>query len=289
MTEKPQHISGYDARHTQLIRETCLDLATRVGDMMDELVIVGGLVPGLIISQDKLPVGAEPHCGTLDIDLGLSVALFEGQRYQSLTERLRSSGFEPDKNNSGNMTMQRWRVADDHSLTIDFLVAPSSPEEQRRAREIRNIESDFAAIITPGLHLAFKDRQSVLLEGTTRKGERAERSVSVCGPAAFIVLKALAFGVRGMNKDAYDLFYVLRNYGGGIDDIVARFDPLRGDEKLAEAIAIIERDFTDERSIGPMRTSAFIHLGVNDDTIADVVGFSRDLLAGLGKRGSGTG
>ena len=284
MTIKPQHISGYDAVHTMLIRATCLDLATRLGDLMDELVIVGGMVPGLIIAQNELPAGAEPHCGTMDIDLGLSVALFDEQRYQNLTDRMRSSGFEPDQNESGNITRQRWRVVDDHSLTIDFLVNPSNPEEQQREGKLRNIKSDFAAIIVPGLHLAFMDRQSVKIEGTTRRGERAKSAISVCGPAAFIALKALAFGSRGENKDAYDLFYVLRNYGDGIDDIVARFDPLRGDEKLNEALAIIESNFTEETSTGPMRASDFIHAGVDDDTLADVVGLSLSLLAGLGKR-----
>ena len=284
MTIKPQHISGYDAGHTMLVRATCLDLATRLGDLMDELVIVGGMVPGLIIAQDELPAGAEPHCGTMDIDLGLSVALFDGQRYQNLTDRMRSSGFEPDQNESGNITRQRWRVVDDHSLTIDFLVDPSNPEEQQREGKLRNIKSDFAAIIVSGLHLAFMDRQSVTIEGTTRRGERAKSVISVCGPAAFIALKALAFGSRGENKDAYDLFYVLRNYGDGIDDIVARFDPLHGDEKLNEALAIIGSNFTEETSTGPMRVSDFIHAGVDDDTLADVVGLSLKLLAGLGKR-----
>jgi Nucleotidyl transferase AbiEii toxin, Type IV TA system len=289
MTEKPQHISGYDVGHTKAVRAACLDLATRLGDLMDDLVIVGGMVPGLIISQDDLPAGADPHCGTMDIDLGLAVGLFDDQRYQNLTDRLRSSGFEPDKNEDGNITRQRWRVAEEHSLTIDFLVGPSSPEEQQSAGKLRNIESDFAAVITPGLRLAFKDRQLVPLEGVTRKGEQAERTISVCGPAAFIALKALAFGSRGENKDAYDLFYVMRNYGSDINDIVARFEPLRGDEKLAEAIAIIERDFINESSLGPMRTSDFIHHGVNADTLADVVGFSQTLLAGLKQLGIDVG
>jgi hypothetical protein len=284
MTVKPQHITGYDAQRTQLVSATCLDLATRLGDLMDELVIVGGMVPGLIIPQDRLPAGAEPHCGTVDIDLGLAVALFGDKRYQTLTDRLRSSGFEPDRNDSGNITMQRWRVVDDHSLTIDFLVSPASPEEEEREGKIRHIESDFAAVIVPGLHLAFLDRLSLNLSGTTRKGEQADTAVSVCGPAAFIALKALAFARRGENKDAYDLFYVLRNFGTGIEDILTRFAPLLGDNKITEALSIVERTFTEPRATGPMRVSDFIHAGVDDDTLADVVGFARDLLARLEQR-----
>jgi hypothetical protein len=42
-----------------------------------------------------------------------------------------------------------------------------------------------------------------------------------------IGLKALAFRLPGENKDAYDLFYVLRNYGENVSDIVEHLDPLR--------------------------------------------------------------
>ncbi len=49
----------------------------------------------------------------------------------------------------------------------------------------------------------------------------ATRSISVCGPGAFTVLKALAFSYRGENKDAYDLYYVLKYYGGGLIDIAS--------------------------------------------------------------------
>jgi hypothetical protein len=35
-----------------------------------------------------------------------------------------------------------------------------------------------------------------------------------------VVLKALAFKNRGENKDAYDLVYLLRHFGKGVDDVV---------------------------------------------------------------------
>jgi predicted nucleotidyltransferase len=54
-------------------------------------------------------------------------------------------------------------------------------------------------------------------------GERASREIWVCGPGAFVVLKALAFRTRGENKDAYDLYYVIRNYDCQVVDAI----PLR--------------------------------------------------------------
>jgi len=76
---------------------------------MDDLLIVGGLVPSLIIDQDHLSAGVDsagvdPHVGTMELDVGLQVALLNEGRYRQLTGRLRDAGFEMDKNEAGNPT-----------------------------------------------------------------------------------------------------------------------------------------------------------------------------------------
>jgi hypothetical protein len=104
-------------------------------------------------------------------------------------------------------------------------------------------------------------------------GERATREIWICGPGAYVILKVLAFSLRGENKDAYDLFYVLRNYGAGVGEIVEHLDPMRTDPVATEAMAILRRDFTDQDGPGPLRVGEFL-TGGSDDTIqADVAGF----------------
>jgi len=91
MPEKPTTASGYPPGQVARVKSTCLYLATKLGDLMDELVVVGGLVPSLLIDQEKLPENVTPHVGTLDLDLGLAFALVGEQRYQDVVERLRIS------------------------------------------------------------------------------------------------------------------------------------------------------------------------------------------------------
>ncbi len=55
MTDKPGNATGYTARQATLVRRTCLYLATRLGDFADDLVVVGGMVPSLLIDQDHQP------------------------------------------------------------------------------------------------------------------------------------------------------------------------------------------------------------------------------------------
>lgn len=280
MTDKPTTAAGYGGGQTELVRATCLYVATKLGDVMDELVVVGGLVPSLLVKQEGLPTGVDSHVGTMDLDMGLAVALLAGGRYRTLTERLRRAGFEQDISDRGHPTRQRWRIAGRKRITVDFLISPSLPGD--RGGALRNIEEDFAAIIAPGLHLAFRDRERVEIGGETIFGERATRSISVCGPGAYVVLKSLAFRLRGENKDAYDLYYVVRNYGAGVDDVASRLKPLLGDPSATDALRFLREDFGDHDGVGARRVAEFLLDSPDDDVQADVAGFVRELLRRCG-------
>jgi hypothetical protein len=276
MATKPTTAASYTPAYLELVRATCIYVATKLGDLMDELVVVGGLVPSLLIDQENLPAGAEAHVGTTDLDVGLTLALLNEGRYTALTERLRRAGFAPDENERGNPTRQRWKIEEVAKVTIDFLIPPTLPGDE--GGTLRHIEPDFAALITLGLDLAFLDRRLVTLTGRTILGESATRDVWVCGPGAYVVLKALAVVGRGENKDAYDLYYVLRNYGGGVEDVAEAIRPYLGHEATARALAILRADFLDHNGIGPRRVAEFILAQPNDAIQADVVGFVGELL-----------
>lgn len=164
-------------------------------------------------------------------------------------------------------------------MTVDFLIPPS--REGDSGGKLRNIEPDFAAIIAPGLRCAFRNRTQITLEGRTIFDEKATRDVWVCGAGAYVVLKALAFDSRGENKDAYDLFYVVRNYGREVGDVARQLLPLLNDEEALRAVSVLERDFVDPDGVGPRRVAEFVTGGRDDGLQADVVGFVAQLLAAL--------
>ena len=110
-----------------------------------------------------------------------------------------------DTNEQGQTTRQRWRHPKT-TATIDFLMPPT--RKGQKGGSLQDLEIDLAAVVTPGLRLAFRDRQIVRVEGQTLLNEHLGRDIPVCGPGAFVVLKALAFRRRGENKDAYDLVFV---------------------------------------------------------------------------------
>jgi len=278
MPDRPSFASDYSREQAELVRQTCLYVATKLGDLIDELVVVGGLVPSLLIPEESVPRGEDIHVGTMDLDLGLSLALLDAERYEELTTRLRRARLEPDVNEVGNPTFQRWKIkASGHpKVTVDFIIPPSLDEN--KGGKIRHIEKDSAAVITPGLRLAFIDRQRLSLRGMTILGEKASREIWVCGPGVFVVLKALAFGMRGENKDAYDLYYMIRNYGAGIDDVLWHLKHIIHEQETQDALQILRRDFSEPDGMGPRRVAEFLYRTPNEELEADAAGFVRVFL-----------
>jgi hypothetical protein len=277
MERKPTVAAGYSPAAVRLAHAASLYIATKLGDLRDDVVIVGGLVPGLLVPQSQLPPGSLPHIGTMDVDLGLAVAILDQQRYHELCVRLSSAGFAPDVNEAGKPTNQRWHIrSEGREVTVDFLIPPTLDNDQ--GGKLRNLEEGFAAIITPGLELAFLDRRLVTLDGETLHRERATRDVWVCEAGAFTVLKALAFESRGENKDAYDLVYVLLNYGSGVEDLFHRLQPLASKPSAQKALTVLERDFSEIDHVGTMRVAEFLADPEDEAIRADAAGAVRSLL-----------
>lgn len=275
---KPPTAAYYTPKDVALVQSACLTLATYLGTFLEDLVVVGGLVPTLLIPPSEK---REPHVGTQDLDLGLSLALVEQHRYVELVEHLRSANFEPDTNEAGKPANHRWKHREER-VTVDFLIAPGGGAPASNPN-MRVIENSLSAVLASGLPVAFRDNQRITLTGKTLRGEDATRELLVCGPGAFIVLKALAFRGRGEPKDAYDLLYVLENFGEKyIADVANVLRPLLDNEPANDAIRILKEDFSAPESLGPMRVAEFVGRKSDAGFRADKAGAVNELIRALG-------
>jgi hypothetical protein len=87
----------------------------------------------------------------------------------------------------------------------------------------------------------------------------------------------LHFVSEAQTKDAYDLYYHIRNFGAGVHEIAAALKPLLSEPEAKKALEILRQDFTDHEGVGPVRVAQFL-TGSRDDAVqADVLGFVRQL------------
>ena len=124
MASKPATGDGYGSEDLALVRQMCLYLATKLGDLLEDVAVVGGLAPSLLVKQDALSPDMDPHAGTRDLDLALALQILSTERYQALRDRLQGAGFAPDVNREGNPTFQRWVTTSVRPTQVDFLIPP---------------------------------------------------------------------------------------------------------------------------------------------------------------------
>lgn len=279
MVDRPQYFDDYKPYMLEAVRSTCLHVATRLGDdLMRELILVGGLVPSLLPMSTDDPRLLGQHAGTSDLDLGLELAVLDNNHYKTIVEKLKLAGFRPALNERGIETKQTWQVlAGTTPVKVDFLINPI--DSAAMPGKLQNFTADFAAINVPGLELAFRDSVPMTISGTTLDGARAERTINVCGPAAFVVLKSLAHKYRGnKDKDAYDLLYVLQRFAGGIEEIVRRLYSFGGHPQVADALGVLKTDFSEIDATGIVRFTNFLFRERNEEAEADAAGAVKELL-----------
>lgn len=154
-----RYATDYTPEQLARSRQTLLQVLCALGDAGDDVVLVGGLVPSLLINQAEAAARDEAHVGSVDVDLGLHLAVLSDDRYETLADRLRRSDFEPDVSPKGNPTRQRWRYAPGgepgpEPVVIDFLI-DDAPADTTGSPF--GLTSDLAGIATRGLALAFED------------------------------------------------------------------------------------------------------------------------------------
>jgi hypothetical protein len=275
----------YGPDDLEFVKRTLLTIATILGDeMADNIVIVGGLVPSLLI--ENLPNGTEPHVGTRDIDLGLSVVLLNDEQYKGVSGRLREQGFEPAIDPDSQKPLKwKWTLKANKKVEIDFLIAKSTPPDPKKARKeegkdirVRHLEDDWSALIVEGIDLALTDCVKRRLKGKTLSDVKADRDINVAGLAAYFVLKALAHHGRATPKDAYDLTYVVQNYSPDLQDVANYLLRHQEHPSMPRAIDIVRREFTTIEHEGPVRVARFMDRADDEDLRQEVVNIFSQLL-----------
>ncbi len=250
-------IHDYNNILTQKVETALLDIWGRLGEYRDYLVLIGGLAPRYITApKGTLDYSISSHCGTMDIDFGVSIALSDTEKYKSIGKILKEAGYQNRLNEHGNKRLHSFvKGTEADAVVIDFLTTTyAGPDNSLMHR----MTEEISAIQTKGLGLALKDPMKMKIQSVSQDGDIQEEIINVCRPAAYIPLKALAYDGRRNGKDVYDLVFVLQNYLNGVDSVVDETT----EEDFAspyfkEALECLARHFGTVGHIGPAAYANF--------------------------------
>jgi len=211
-------------------------------------VIVGGWVPELLLSR----VG-HPHTGSLDVDLALDQHTLSEVGYKTILQLLLSHGYHQGK--QPFIFFRTLQVGSTtYEIEVDFLAGEyAGTGRSHRTQNVQDMQPRKAR----GCDLAFTDPTEITLRGTLPEGGKDSVRIRVASIAPFLVMKGMAMATRLMEKDAWDIYYCIRNYPGGIEQLAKEFQSLLKNKLVQEALENIAEKFASPEHVGQKHVADF--------------------------------
>jgi hypothetical protein len=234
----------YSKKEVGACLSVLVELMTILGEFRDNIVLVGGWVPYFLMEKNR-----HEHVGSLDIDIALDFQKISSDTYNTILQLLKSKGYEKGKQpfifyrtipteNGGNITVE-----------VDLLTGEyGGTGKSHRTQSIQDIKARKAR----GCDLVFKQNCLLIISANMPDGALNEVSVKVATIIPFLVMKGMCMWDRYKEKDAYDIYFTILHYPGGINELVKIFQSFKSNKLVREGLGKIKAKFKDINAPGPV-------------------------------------
>jgi hypothetical protein len=249
---EPQSAADYDDRTTAAVKSVLIEIGQILGSFQGKFAVIGGAVPWLLLDNEEMR-----HVGSLDVDLSLDAEALGDGEYATLVEALMKHGYE-QRTELRRFQLVRTVPATDGGDPINILVDFLMPRDVEIVKNSPPLISDFAVQKADGADLALRFYQLVAIDGPMPDGGANRVEIAVCSIPALLAMKGHALRNRLKQKDAYDIYYSVRNYHGGIEALAEACRPLLGHESAERGYHYIAEKFDSVDGFGPDRVRRFV-------------------------------
>lgn len=249
---EPQSAADYDDRTTAAVKSVLIEIGQLLGSFQGKFAVIGGAVPWLLLDNEEMR-----HVGSLDVDLSLHAEALGDGEYATLVETLKANGYEQ------RMALRRFQLmrqvaATDGGPPIDIVVDFLMPRDAEIVKNTPPLVADFAVQKADGADLALRFYQLVAIDGPMPDGGANRVEIAVCSIPALLAMKGHALNNRLKQKDAYDIYYCIRNYPDGIGALAAACRPVLEHESGLNGYRFIAEKFDRVEGFGPDRVRRFV-------------------------------
>ncbi len=229
-------------------RTVIIECVHLVGQYRDQMVIIGGWVPYLLFPEQE-----DSFVGSIDVDLALNHQSLQEEGYKTIQDLLLDRGYE-----QGKQPFIFFRTLQGKGKPVTVQVDLLSGEYAGSGTSHRHQKvQDVLARKVRGCDLAFEHPFETTVEGELPDGDKDSVQIRVASIVPFLVMKGMAMHDRLKEKDAWDIYYCLKNYPGGLDAIISEFKPYLDNSMVQEGLQKIANKFKTENHIGPTHVAAF--------------------------------
>jgi len=249
---EPQSAADYDDRTTAAVKSVLIEIGQILGSFRGKFAVIGGTVPWLLLNNSDMP-----HVGSIDVDLGLDAEALGDGEYATLVEALKGHGYE-QRTTHRRFQLVRQVPARDGGPPIDVIVDFLMPRDAEIIKNTPPLVADFAVQRADGADLALRFYQLVAVDGPMPHGGTNRVEIAVSSIPALLAMKGHALRGRLKQKDAYDIYYSIRNYPDGIDVLAESCRPVLALQSGEQGYRYIAEKFETVDSYGPTCVRRFV-------------------------------
>jgi hypothetical protein len=278
---EPDIAVDYDDRGARAAHAVLVELGQVLGAHREAIVVVGGLVPSLLMQG----LG---HIGTLDIDLDLNPEKLADHGYADLVDKLLAAGYERGLQGMKPFQIRRTVELKDGGVAVAVIVDLLMPKGAKTQRHRPPLIQGLRVQEADGGDVALRHNIRLVIEGVMPDGRSNRVEMLVASIPALLVMKGYALVQRDKKKDAYDIYFSIRNYQGGLGSLADECRPLLDDPVAREGLANIADKFARADGFGPATVRMFLEgtampEGMTSDQVQqDAFRQVQALLQGLG-------
>lgn len=239
----------YSGDLVEAARSVLLELVHLLGEYRDDIVVVGGWVPQLILPAQPLR-----HVGSIDVDLALNHRNLQEAGYATIQALILARGYEQDPRQP--FIFHRTVNVGGNPIRVQVDLLAGEYEGTGKGHRTQNVH-DGRARKARGCDLAFDLFVETQISGELPGGGRDQTTVRVSSVLAFLVMKGMALYDRLKEKDAWDIYFTLTNYPGGLDALIGEIQPHAGHGLVQEGLGKIADKFASVAHVGPRFVADF--------------------------------
>lgn len=247
----------YSEGQKKAAHRVLIELVNLFNEYRDDIRIVGGWVPDLMFPE-------QDHVGSVDVDVLINHLTLTDTGYQTMSKILLKNGYteHPEKYFSFVKSVEIDGV--NYDVDVDILAGIyGGTTSKKRSQHVQGIK----ALKATGGNFAFEfPPQQVRIEAERVDGAIDSAVINVVAVVPYIIMKTAAMG-RGKAKDAYDIYFVIKHYSGGVESLANEFKAVRDKPIIKEMKEKLSDKFASENHAGPKDVSDFMDLA-DDEEIA---------------------
>ncbi|MFQ5713767.1 MAG: hypothetical protein ACE5GU_07030 [Candidatus Scalinduaceae bacterium] len=251
--------SFYGDKEVNACKSVLLELVHLLGEIKDDMVIIGGWVPSFLFPRSK-----EPHIGSLDIDIALNFKNIPDKTYQTILNTFLKRGYIQDKAQPFRF-FRKFKVEGSDIVNVEVNLMSGEYGGTGKGHRTQMVQ-DIRARKVRGCGLAFNHSINVQLEGELPEGGKDKVTFKIAGIVPFLVMKGMAiYSSRMKEKDAYDILFCIENYPGNVKKLANEFMPYIKNKLVIEGLEKIRAKFASIDHVGPKWVADFQEIDVKED------------------------